>query len=66
VTWGDLCVNGFTSGERSGNFTVTAGALHKVTRNIQLAQGARAMCTPDVLVSPNGSGRIHAVLSGTN
>ena len=66
VTWGDLCVNGFTSGERSGNFTVTAGALHKVTRNIPLAQGARGTCTPDVIVSPNGTGRIHVVLFGVN
>jgi hypothetical protein len=66
VTWGDLCVAGFTSGDRNGSFTVTAGASHKVTRNIPLAQGARGKCTPDVLVNPNGTGRIHVVLFGKN
>jgi hypothetical protein len=66
VTWGDLCVNGFTSGDRSGRFRVRAGALQKVTRNIPLAQGAGGMCTPDVLVSPNGTGRIHVILFGRN
>jgi hypothetical protein len=66
VTWGDLCVNGFTSGDRSGSFTVTAGALHKVTRNIPLSQGAGGTCTPDVLVNPDGTGRIHVVLFGRN
>jgi hypothetical protein len=66
VTWGDLCVNGFTSGDRSGSFTVTAGAIHKATRGIPLSQGARGMCTPDVLVSPNGTGRIHVLLFGSN
>jgi hypothetical protein len=66
VTWGDLCVNGFTSGDRNGSFTVTAGTSHKVTRNIPLSQGARGTCTPDVLVNPNGTGRIHVVLFGRN
>jgi hypothetical protein len=66
VTWGDLCVNGFTSGDRNGSFKVTAGATHKVTRNIPLSQGARGKCTPIVLVNPNGTGRIHVILFGRN
>ncbi len=66
VTWGDLCAAGFSSGDRSGSFSVTAGNSHKVTRRIPLAEGHRGKCTPDVLVNPNGTGRIHVVLSGKN
>lgn len=64
VTWGDLCAAGFTSGDRSGQFTVTAGARHKVTRSVPLAAGHRGRCTPDVLVSLGNAGRLHATLSG--
>ncbi len=66
VTWDDLCAAGFSSGDRSGSFSVTAGAGHKATRRIPLAEGHSGKCTPDVLVSPNGTGRIHVLLSGRN
>ena len=66
VSWDDLCSAGFTSGDRSGDFTVTASASHKVTRRIPLAAGHKGTCTPDVLVSADGTGRIHVVLSGEN
>lgn len=64
VSWDDLCAAGFTSGDRSGQFTVTAGARHKVTRNVPLSAGHSGKCTPDVLVSLGRSGRLHAFLSG--
>lgn len=64
VTWGDLCADGFTSGDRSGQFTVTAGPRHKVTRSIPLAAGHAGKCTPDVLASLGSSGRLHVYLSG--
>ena len=64
VTWGDLCVDGFTSGDRSGQFTVRAGVRHKVMRGIPLAAGHAGKCTPDVLVSLGRSGRLHVYLSG--
>jgi len=66
VSWDNLCVNGFTSGDRSGQFTVTAGPGHKVTRRIPLSQGHQGKCTPDVLVSLGSSGRSHVFLSGRN
>lgn len=66
VTWGDLCSHGTTSGDRSGQFTVSASARHKVSRRIPLAAGHSGTCTPDVLVSPNGTGRVHLVLRGRN
>ena len=66
VTWGDLCAAGFTSGDRSGQFTVMAGAHHKVTRSIPLAAGHAGKCTPDVLVSLGNAGRLHVYLSGKN
>lgn len=64
VSWGDLCADGFTSGDRSGQFTVTAGPRHKVTRRIPLAAGHAGKCTPDVLVNLGRSGRLHVLLSG--
>jgi hypothetical protein len=64
VTWGDLCVAGFSSGIRSGQFTVTAGADHKVTRRVPLAAGHAGKCTPNVLVSLGSAGRLHVYLSG--
>lgn len=64
VTWGDLCVAGFTSGERSGQFKVTAGPGHKATRRVPLAAGHAGKCTPDVLVSLGSAGRLHVYLSG--
>ena len=66
VTWSDFCSNASTSGDRSGQFTVFASARHKVSRRIPLAAGHSGMCTPDVIVSPNGTGRVHLVLRGTN
>ena len=66
VNWDDLCSHGFTSGERSGRFSVWASARHKVSRRIPLAAGHSGKCTPDVLISPNGTGRVHLVLRGTN
>jgi hypothetical protein len=66
VTWGNLCSAGFTSGDRSGSFNVTTGTSHKATRRIPLAAGHRGECTPIADVSPNGTGRIHVVLSGRN
>ena len=41
VTWDDLCAAGSTSGDRSGQFKVTAGAGHKVTRRVPLAAASR-------------------------
>jgi len=64
VSWDDLCAAGFTSGDRSGQFTVTAGPHRKVTRPVPLAAGHRGKCTPDVLVSLGSTGRLHAYLSG--
>lgn len=64
VSWGDLCVAGFTSGDRSGQFKVTAGPGHKVTRAVPLAAGHAGKCTPDVLVSLGSAGRLHVHLSG--
>ena len=64
VSWGDLCVAGFTSAIRSGQFTVTAGPGHKVTRAVPLAAGHAGKCTPDVLVSLGSAGRLHVYLSG--
>ena len=64
VTWGDICVAGFTSGDRSGQFTVTAGPRHKVTRGVPLAAGHAGKCTPDVLVSLGSAGRLHVYMSG--
>jgi hypothetical protein len=64
VTWGDLCAAGFTSGDRSGQFTVTAGPHRKVTRPVPLAAGHSGKCTPDVLVSLDGSGSLHVYLRG--
>lgn len=64
VTWGNLCSAGLTSGDRNGQFTVTAGVRHKATRPIPLAAGHSGKCTPDVLVSLGSSGHLHAVLSG--
>ena len=66
VTWDDFCSHGFTNGSRSGHFTVFASALHKVSRRIPLAAGHSGKCTPDVLISPNGTGRVHLVLHGRN
>lgn len=66
VTWSDLCSHGFTSGTRSGHFTVFASAEHKVSRRIPLAAGHAGKCTPDVLISPNGTGRVHLLLHGRN
>ena len=66
VTWDDWCDNGSTTGSHSGSFTVTAGTSHKATRGIPLAAGHRGTCTPDVLVSPAGTGRIYVVLAGKN
>jgi hypothetical protein len=64
VFWDDLCSHGFTSGDRSGHFTVFASALHKVSRRIPLAAGHSGKCTPNVLVSLSRTGRVHLVLSG--
>ena len=66
VTWNDFCSQGFTSGSRSGRFTVFASTVHRVSRRIALAAGHSGKCTPDVLISPNGAGRVHLVLSGRN
>ncbi len=57
VNWDDFCSHGFTSGSRSGHFTVRASAQHKVSRPIPLAAGHSGTCTPDVLVSLSGTGR---------
>jgi hypothetical protein len=64
VFWDDLCADGSADGDRSGSFTVTAGGHHKVARGIPLAEGHGGICTPDVLVSPEGTGRIWVVLEG--
>ena len=64
VSWDDLCVAGSTSGDRSGQFKVTAGAGHKVTRRVPLAAGHAGKCTPNVLVSLGSAGRLHVYLSG--
>jgi len=66
VSWDDDCQYGFTFGDRSGDFTVTAGASTKATRSIPLAEGHRGTCTPDVDVNPAGTGRIYVVLAGKN
>lgn len=66
VFWDDFCAHGFTSGSRSGHFKVFASAAHPVSRKIPLAAGHSGKCTPDVSVSPNGTGRVHLVLHGRN
>jgi hypothetical protein len=68
VAWGDDCfsASGGTSGSRNGSFTVTAGASSRVTRRIPLTAGHGGSCTPNVFVSPEGTGRIHVVLTGRN
>jgi len=66
VTWDDFCSHGLTSGDRGGHFTVFASARHKISRRIPLAAGHSGKCTPDVLVSPSGTGRVHLVLHGRN
>lgn len=66
VFWDDFCSHGFTSGDRSGHFTVFASAAHPVSRKIPLAAGHSGLCTPDVSVSPKGTGRVHLVLHGAN
>jgi hypothetical protein len=66
VTWDNFCSHGFTSGSRSGHFTVRASAQHKVSRSIPLAAGHSGKCTPDVLVSLSRIGRVHLVLTGRN
>jgi hypothetical protein len=66
VTWSELCAQGVSSGDRSGSFTVTAGARYKATRAIPLAEGHGGKCTADVLVNPDGTGRIYAFLNGRN
>ena len=40
VSWDDDCQYGSTFGDRSGNFTVTAGTSTKATRSIPLAAGS--------------------------
>jgi hypothetical protein len=64
ASWGDLCAAGFTSGDRSGQFKVTAGPGHKATRAVPLAAGHAGKCTPAVLVSLSSAGRLHVYLSG--
>ena len=64
VSWSDLCAQGLTSGDRNGQFNVTAGPHHKVSRSIPLAAGHGGKCTPDALVSMSNSGRLHVYLSG--
>ncbi len=66
VNWDDFCSRGFTTGSRSGHFTVRASAQHKVSRSIPLAAGHTGKCTPDVLVSLGSTGRVHLVLHGRN
>jgi hypothetical protein len=66
VSWLNSCQNGFTTGERTGQYTVTATPAHKSVRRIPLVAGHAGTCTPVVSASLTGSGRVHLVLNGTN